>query len=182
MYETGEDSEYFCWLAEKVANRRSIERQCGLLLYKLYSTEFKAIISGDEHRIDDVAELREEFEGETGYIYSDIPDIPCTVLELLITLSNRIVDILGDWNSDPANWFWVLLNNLVSDDAYFSNVNLKEKPNVRHELDDILGRFVDRKYNFDGSGGIFPLKTPKKDQKRVEIWYQMQAYLNEIYE
>lgn len=182
MYNPGEDSEYFWWLATKVANKRAIENNCGLLLYKLYSTEFKVLVSGDNNRIDDVEDLREEFESENGYTYSDIPEIPCTVLELIYSLSGRIVHILGDNFGDPSNWFWILVNNLVQDSEYFSNVNLLRKVNIQHELDDILGIFVNRKYNFDGSGGIFPLKSPKKDQKKVEIWYQMQAYLNEIYE
>lgn len=178
----GEDSEYFCWLANQVAHKRAVERDCGLLLYELYSTEFKAVLSDDNHRISDVAELRESFEEEIGYCYSDIPDVPCTVLELLVSLSCRILNILGDYYGSAGNWFWVLLDNLLGDSTYFSNVNLSEKPNVRHELQDILKRFVDRKYNFDGTGGIFPLKAPKKDQKKVEIWYQMQSFLNEIYE
>ena len=182
MYIPGEDSEYFCWLANQVAHKRAIERGCGLLLYELYSTEFKALLSDDSHRISDVAELRESYEEEIGYVYTDIPDIPCTILELLICLSHRIVNIIGDREGNPANWFWILVENLLGDSDYFSNINLSEKANVRHELQDILGRFVDRKYNFDGSGGIFPLKAPKKDQKKVEIWYQMQAYLSEIFE
>ena len=38
-----------------------------------------------------------------------------------------------------------------------------------------------REYSDNGHGGLFPLKNPKKDQRKVEIWYQMTEYINENY-
>jgi len=38
-----------------------------------------------------------------------------------------------------------------------------------------------RDYDADGNGGLFPLKNPKKDQRRIEIYYQMNAYVLENY-
>jgi hypothetical protein len=29
-------------------------------------------------------------------------------------------------------------------------------------------------------GGFFPLTHPNDDQRKVEIWYQMNAYLDEL--
>ena len=37
----------------------------------------------------------------------------------------------------------------------------------------------ERSYAFDGYGGLFPLRKPHQDQRNIEIWYQMQAYLME---
>lgn len=176
----GEDNEYFSWLCSKITTRREM-RNHGLLLYRLYSTEFIAKLGSDRNRISDVNDLREEYEEDIGYCYSDIPDYECSILELIWVISDRIINIMGDYDSSPANWFWVLLGNLVGDIDYFSNRNLEKSGRKSEELDEILSNFVNRRYNFDGSGGIFPLKYSEKDQKRVEIWYQMQAYLNEIY-
>jgi hypothetical protein len=36
-----------------------------------------------------------------------------------------------------------------------------------------------RLYTTSGYGGLFPLEEPKEDQRKVEIWYQMMAYLGE---
>jgi hypothetical protein len=32
-----------------------------------------------------------------------------------------------------------------------------------------------------GLGGMFPLEDPREDQRAIEIWYQMMAYINENY-
>jgi hypothetical protein len=48
-------------------------------------------------------------------------------------------------------------------------------------VNQILTNLVERTYQKNGKGGLFPLKQPAKDQRRVEIWYQMAAYLNENY-
>ncbi len=47
------------------------------------------------------------------------------------------------------------------------------------EIDDILERLIWRQYQEDGQGGFFPLAWPEQDQREVELWYQMNAYLAE---
>jgi hypothetical protein len=39
-----------------------------------------------------------------------------------------------------------------------------------------------REYFPSGKGGLFPLENPREDQTKVEIWYQMHAYVMENYE
>jgi hypothetical protein len=34
----------------------------------------------------------------------------------------------------------------------------------------------------NGTGGLFPLKMPKVNQRRVEIWYQMSAFIEENFD
>ena len=48
-------------------------------------------------------------------------------------------------------------------------------------IDDILDRWIERKFSRNGKGSPFPLKKPKKDQRKVELWYQMQGYICENY-
>ena len=36
---------------------------------------------------------------------------------------------------------------------------------------------MDRLYDMHGNGGLFPLRKPSKDQRKVELWYQMSEYL-----
>jgi hypothetical protein len=77
-----------------------------------------------------------------------------------------------------VDWFWMMLGNAeldgFTDEAFYA---------LRGHIlvDKILNRILDRTYKRDGIGGLFPLKHPKKDQRRVELWYQMNAYLVENY-
>ena len=44
----------------------------------------------------------------------------------------------------------------------------------------IINRFLDRKYDRNGKGGLFTVKDrPSIDMRNIEIWYQMSWYLNE---
>ena len=47
------------------------------------------------------------------------------------------------------------------------------------EADGGLDGFINRQYEANGEGGLFPLKGVCEDQREVEIWYQMNAYLYE---
>ncbi len=54
------------------------------------------------------------------------------------------------------------------------------------KIDEIIDIWMYRRFDFNGFGGLFPLKwgrlrpgQRKKDQRKVEIWYQMQAYMIE---
>ena len=44
---------------------------------------------------------------------------------------------------------------------------------------DIVYIFLKHKYEPDGRGGIFTLGHPPKDVRQMEIWHQLQWYLNE---
>jgi hypothetical protein len=75
-----------------------------------------------------------------------------------------------------------------TDDRFFMMVDNLGLTNAtdEHFSDDIyekvvvtLANFMDRKYEYNGKGGLFPLKFPRKDQRFVEIWYQLNAVLIE---
>ena len=46
-------------------------------------------------------------------------------------------------------------------------------------VDRILVRVMHRRYRADGVGGFFPLKNPREDQRGLELWYQISAYVLE---
>jgi hypothetical protein len=50
-------------------------------------------------------------------------------------------------------------------------------PAHEKEIDDILTRLIERTYKPNGEGGFFPLPQTDEDQTKVEIWYQMSAYI-----
>ena len=77
-----------------------------------------------------------------------------------------------------AYWFKVMLDNLdlskMTDDMYFEYGGSMY-------VDNVLNIMIERKYNRKGEGGLFPLKSTKRDQRKVELWYQLNNYLIENY-
>lgn len=71
-----------------------------------------------------------------------------------------------------GEWFWTMLVNLGL--GHMSNAHYDEA-----EVDYILERFVNREYSPQGEGGLFVVKNPQSDMRKVEIWYQMCWYLTE---
>ncbi len=46
-------------------------------------------------------------------------------------------------------------------------------------IEEIIHNFVWRTYDSTGYGGLFPLDDPKEDQRKVEIWYEFCAWVEE---
>lgn len=139
----------------------------GYLQYALANKDFYSIIPEDERRDFDGRALRQDYDGDV--------EGTCSVLEMMVALAIRMADEIVPEVGNAGYFFWLMLKNLgltEMDDARFN-------PEETHY---ILDRFLERGYSADGYGGLFPLEHPKKDQRNVEIWYQMQAYVIENYE
>jgi hypothetical protein len=162
---------YFNWLYTKVA---SVDVPTPSLTYwtllrDLHATEFPWLVSGDDNRCLDGVELRREFNREVLIDY-DPPwmMMGCSVLEMLIAFSRR-----AEFTTDISarEWFWIFLDNLGLKEQNDAQQNISEYVAV------VLDRFIWRTYRPDGSGGMFPLRYPERDQREVEIWYQFCEYL-----
>lgn len=139
---------------------------------QLYTKEFVWFIPNDDNRVEDGRELRHEFldEQEFDDVDPDWMGLGCSMLEMFIGLSRRLA---FQTESEPRVWFWHLMDTL---DLRICN----DKSNyAQKRVDDILSVVIWRNYEPDGRGGLFPLRTPAQDQRRVEIWYQLAAYLLE---
>ena len=94
------------------------------------------------------------------------------MLEMLIGLSRRLS---FEVERRPKWWFWHLLKNIglenYSDDVPFT----------QQEVDETLDAVIWRTYSPSGDGGLFPLDNPPTDQREVELWFQLNAYLLERY-
>lgn len=168
------EHSYFNWLCSHVQKRLAISTPSLThyrLLKQLHQTEYVWLIVGDDNRVEDGVELRLSFLDDTNveieqeWFYSG-----CSVLEMLIAFSKR-----AEFNTelDSYFWFWHFLENL----------NLSEYNDCNdYDFDivnTILNRFIYREYEPEGFGGLFPMLNPKKDQTKVEIWYQFFEYLND---
>ena len=160
------EEEYLWWLSH-IINPAPNGRSYEFLIRKLYFTAFISKVERDENRLLDGMNLRD--------IYGIYVDAPCSILEMMIALAGRFDGNPG-FDSDQARHnFWILIDNLglnrFDDNGHF----------VYTKVYDILQTFVAREYDFDGKGGLFPLKNPKMDQTKVEIWDQMQEWQIENY-
>lgn len=158
---------YFEWLCAKVLDRNS--RLYTRLLTILHNTEFVAIVPADRHRVADGVELRQDFMRES-YLPRDPlwEELPCSVLELLIAFAQRAEFLT---NLSEKKWFWEMMANLGLDQ--FRHVSDSDVPII----EDILDTFVSRRYDRFGRGGLFPMNSVQRDQRRVEIYYQFCEYL-----
>lgn len=164
------DEIYFNWLCAKVRQNPAPD-YLGLLRV-LHSTEFVWVEPLDENRAEDGKELREYFCNSMGIDGSIewLDDEPCSLLEFFIAFSDR-----AEFQTDRPlkEWFWEFMTNLNLED--FRRVSRSDESRIR----DILDTFVWRLYDYNGDGGIFPLRRPRQDQRKVEIWYQFFDYLED---
>lgn len=165
-------NNYYEWLCQRVNPEA---RPFSKLFLQLFSTTFKGYTKcpTDIHRAEDGQYLRYEFENEYGKSSSFSEEDPANVLEVLVALSSRIDDILGEpsENHTPA-WFWVMITNL-------GLIRYVDHLYSAAAVSDILTRWMDRQYAYNGEGGIFPLQYPTEDQRQVNLWDQMAYYINE---
>lgn len=173
------DDLYLEWLYAKVATvkTQSSSRTYWILLRQLYSKEFVWFVPNDDNRVEDGRDLRAEFLEEVPLdgAHPDWLDLGCSMLEMLIGLSRRLS---FEAEGEPREWFWILLRNV--DLARYTDAQctrLTDKGWSR--IDETLNRITHRNYDYDGRGGLFPLNNAQDDQREVELWYQLCAYILE---
>ena len=177
------EEAYFKWLYRLVGvvSNQNPASSHFLLLDTLIKMDFYWTVPNDDNREQDGLELRDEFCDEYGsWGESTFPvTAPCSVLEFIIGLSKRIAykgDGLVPFSS-IGEWFWHILNNLGLRE--YTDLYCLETPGYEENIIRIITRLLDRTYEYDGEGGLFPLAYPQRDQRDVEIWYQLNAYILE---
>lgn len=169
------DELYFKWLYGQVCSSRTRNpsRSYRTLLEQLFRKEFVWLVANDDNRAEDGRDLRYEFL-ESRRLYNVDPNwfnLGCSMLEMMVGISRRLS---FEGGGEPRDWFWHLVQNLSLDD-YNDDTPIHEK-----EVDDVLDRVIWRVYKRNGHGGLFPLRGATKDQRSVELWYQLSAYLLEL--
>ena len=168
-------NDYFEWIYRMVVKTDgppSISYR--KLLMALHNTPFVYSIPMDENRASDGIDMRYRFTFEDDvdrYLNG-----PCSVLEMMVALAIRCEENIMD---DPkkgdrtSHWFWTMVINM----------GLGAMTDLRFDKDyvtETVTRFLNRQYDYYGKGGLFTVKNPDRDMCKVEIWWQLCWYLNEI--
>lgn len=181
MTERELNNRYFEWMCQLVYDEQYTRRlSYHKLLNHLHNIDFVYILPMDGNRADDGIDLRYRFGYENKYegsmIASYLDNRPCSVLEMLIALAFRCEENImrdPDIGDRTGQWFWNMIVSLglgsMNDSRYDSEYT-----------DEVIFRFMDRKYARNGEGGLFTIEHCKYDMRSVEIWWQMNWYLGSI--
>lgn len=169
------DEAYFTWLYSQVGSvkNRNRAKTYWKLLRILHGKEFTwTNIEKDANRAKDGMNLRRDFLRVNPQFEEDPMwmGMGCSMLELLVSLASWLA-FEGDGETDV--WFWALIDNLGLLD--FTDANPPDEFTVNY----ILDKVINRDYARNGAGGLFPLQRTRDDQRKVELWYQLNAYLLE---
>jgi hypothetical protein len=167
--------EYYQWLVDTVIP--TSDNRYNLLLKELHKIPFEIIMKNDHNRVMDAVLIRRDFKKEFLNIMEESSENSASFFEVSIALAMRMYDIMyGDeQNVDIDGWFWILMRNLELDRYDDNHFNYDK-------VCEIVRKCMKRRYSFNGEGGFFPLKNTKKDQRKVEIWYQLSEFLEENFE
>ena len=164
--------DYYFWLCDLVNDSRN--RESFLLMRTLHDKKFISMVQNDDNRAFEGINLRERFCEE----FESNDD--ASLLEVMIGLALRCENIMADRrdSKELRHWFWILLSNCGLDRFTDEHFHDRFEGLTVHN---IIDRIINRTYGRNGVGGLFPLKCSKKNQRKVELWYQMNDYLVENY-
>ncbi len=169
------DELYFIWLYGQVGDpeARNPNRTYWTILKLLFTKEFVWFVPNDDNRCQDGRELRAEFAKDCSVVIEDENwlQLGCSIFELLVGLSRRLA---FEAEGEPRDWFWHLMDNLGLG-------HLNDRSKIKTDsVDEILDHVIWRTYDASGRGGLFPLRNAAEDQRTVELWYQLNAYILEM--
>lgn len=176
--------EYFEWIYDRVVGvpgySRLLDHLNGIPYLPSWNPDEKDLELMDENRVTDGLTLRYDFAYANGYPNTIIDrvfsDSVCSVLELMAALAIRCEeDIMDDpdYGDRTSVWFMYMLRSLKLEyqtDDTFDPVY----------VDDVIGAFLSRRYSREGDGGLFYVPGVDQDMRKLDLWYQMHAFLRRI--
>lgn len=153
--------DYFTWMCKLVeTSDEDIE-----LLRILDSYIYKWYLLLDENRAKGGLNLRNRYSNETGIFVNDLRDTGCSFLEMLIALSELMSDQID--NCEMSVCFWWLIDNLGL--RYLAN-----EWSIRNRIERFLANDYTSRF-----GGLFPIQNYNGDIRGLDLYSQMNAWLEE---
>ena len=187
--------EYFNWLC-KIIQVEQKNKSYWILARRLFDREFEWYILNDDNRAEDGLWLRDDFDTDFRVNLSSVYHERCNMLEMLIALAKRFDEIVQKEGQTgyAALCFWEMMDNCelsrYTDDWFIETLGGYKRISGKIPgetgwdtclIDRIIDKIIYREYTRLGHGGLFPLKFAKKDQRKVELWYQLSEYINQNY-
>lgn len=175
-------TEYRKWLVWKVKLNTAWSKKHSKLLDILHNTKFRWIIDFDKNRADDGTYQRYYFFDSLKLHSAAFENDECMVLEMLVALAIRmnneyVADTTYGAEDHPDKLFIDFIANLGLVD--YTNDEIKRDKNSIANIQNKLDTWMNREFDYDGRGSIFWLSRPRRDQRNIEIWSQMNDYIHE---
>lgn len=162
--------DYFDFLVDEL-DPRSWE-VCSVL----HGIEWRSPIPMDRNREEDAVFFRTAYLDREGVAPSRVwQTTRVSVLEVLVALANRAV--MAD--SRDVSSVELIMKDILNNSGLGVYLGQALTDDDVEEIRTIVRHILDREYDYDGTGGWFPLSNPPRDQRGEELWYQMQAYFVE---
>lgn len=165
---------YLRWLEHQFRDEHTPTESYWDLINLMFDKKFDWQIPHDDNRLADGLALRPEFGNQARIPQRQLERFgPCSFLEVHIGLSRRLAFVAG---GEASGWAWQLLCNL---ELHRLSDPLSRRK--QEKVDDIMDMVIWRRYSPDGQGGFFPLAWPDDDQTTIELWYQLNSYVEELH-
>lgn len=161
------NNEYYHWMIDQVSDRYYDNRYYSKLLFDLDNIEYTWSISLDENRAKDGLQMRYE-QG------CDRKGMPCSILEMMVALSLRVVRDGYISEDEICTFFWDMIKTvgLYFNDDYNYDSDL---------TDERIANMLNHEYNYDGSdGALFIVNEPRNDMRDTQIWMQAMWHIAEV--
>ncbi len=181
MTEDRLKEEYYNWMCQLVGGKPNESAPSyEMLLSYLNDVDFQYSLPMDGNRAEDGINLRYRFGYEKNIhdslIACYLDSRPCSMLEMMAALSLRCEEtimlnpMLGNRTDE---WFWSMVKSLGllgMDDANFDF----------NYVETVIFDFANHNYSRNGKGSLFTIENCKNDMRTVEIWCQLNWYLDTI--
>ena len=176
------ENEYFEWMYHLVCNDKIQKRKISYrkLLRFLHSVVFVPKMERDENCRIHGLYFRHKFGYVAGYSNEYIDECfqgrACSVLEMMIALADKVESEITSnylYGDRTSQWFWSMIISLGLN-------GMKDENFDERYCDAVIDSFLNRRYDYNGKGGLFTLEHPFNDMRYVDIWCQFMWYLNEV--
>lgn len=159
------DHEYFDWLYTQAFNGYKW-RSAMTTLHKIRFV-WDPYIEHDSNRASDGIQLRRDYlfecgEGRETYDF-DLDDV--SFFEVYVGLARKMAHLLD--------------KSLPSAMSYILRIGPFDPGMDAEEIVEVARQVMNRDYDYNGVGGLFPLYSANRDQRDVELIYQMNLHVLE---
>lgn len=169
---------YFRWLCDQVVD--DLHYDYDELLWCLYNIEFIYDNEMDQNRAADGVNLRMSYINDMGLSRADFlyfKALPCSMLEMMISLSKHISDTMDDYETGEKThkYFWYMVKSLGLDFMYDDEF---DPDYVKLKIE----KFIKKDYCPNGKGSLFYVKNATCDMRKLQIWIQACTYMDQFTE